>query len=247
MSSRAAAAPPLLEARVGPARVWCSGRAHGNVGDHVGDDPGSSRANRAALGRARPGSPRPDGVGVDPPGARRRGATSRPAAPGRDRPRRPWPTRSVTARARAAARGRHRRLRADRRSRRDDAVGVVHAGHRGLAAGVIEAAVARAARRSAPATVRAFLGPCIRAARYEFGAADLARVRRAVRPDGRRRARATGRPALDIPAAVRVVLERAGVDDVRRLRRLHRRRRRDYFSYRRDGATGRQATIAVLA
>jgi polyphenol oxidase len=92
--------------------------------------------------------------------------------------------------------------------------------------------------------VRAFLGPCIRAPRYEFGAdalVDLVAQFGTV-VEGRTRA---GRPALDIPAAIGVVLERVGVvsfddcgictadDD-------------GYFSYRRDGETGRQATIAVL-
>ena len=57
------------------------------------------------------------------------------------------------------------------------------------------------------------------------------RVRRATisrassRGSAERRGRAptTGRPALDIPAAVRIALEQAGVDGFRRLRRVHRR------------------------
>jgi YfiH family protein len=125
----------------------------------------------------------------------------------------------------------------------DDAVGVVHAGHRGLADGVIEAAVA-SLREIGHGDVRAFLGPCIRAPRYEFGADAWPPfvVQFGAAVEGRTR---DGRPALDIPAAIRVVLDRAGVielddcgictadDDA-------------YFSYRRDGETGRQATVAVL-
>ena len=36
MSSGGPPAPPLLEARLGPAHVWCTGKAQGNVADHVG-------------------------------------------------------------------------------------------------------------------------------------------------------------------------------------------------------------------
>src|SRR5204863_4630603 len=80
----------------------------------------------------------------------------------------------------------------------DDAVGVVHAGHRGLAAGVVEAAIARL-RDIGTGAVRAFLGPCIRAARYEFGPHDLARL---VAQFGRGVEGCTrdGSPARDLPA-----------------------------------------------
>jgi YfiH family protein len=125
----------------------------------------------------------------------------------------------------------------------DGAVGVVHAGHRGLEQGVIPAAVAQL-RAIGTGPVRAYLGPCIRPARYEFGAADLARLVAGLGPEVEGRTD-RGQPALDIPTAVRVALREAGVDalvdggectassDA-------------YFSYRRDGTTGRQATIVVL-
>ena len=57
----------------------------------------------------------------------------------------------------------------------NEQVGVVHAGHPGLANGVIEAAVARL-REIGRGEVRAFLGPCIRVGSYEFGAVDLGHV-----------------------------------------------------------------------
>jgi YfiH family protein len=125
----------------------------------------------------------------------------------------------------------------------DTAVGVVHAGHRGLELGVIEAAVG-ALREIGTGEVRAYLGPCIHADRYEFGAEDLARLVERFGPgiEGRT---ASGRPALDIPAAVRRALEACGVDafvdsDVCTSAS------ENHFSYRRDGLTGRQVTIAVL-
>jgi polyphenol oxidase len=125
----------------------------------------------------------------------------------------------------------------------DDAIGVVHAGHRGLEHGVIEAAVA-ALRKIGSGPVRAYLGPCIRPERYEFGAADLARLVARFGPGVEGRTLA-GRPALDVPAAVRIALGRCGVeafDDSG----VCTAGSGDHFSYRRDGVTGRQATIAVL-
>jgi copper oxidase (laccase) domain-containing protein len=125
----------------------------------------------------------------------------------------------------------------------DRAVAVVHAGHRGLAAGVVEAAVARI-RAAGEGEVHAFLGPCIRPARYEFGPADLARLVDVFGPGVASRTD-DGKPAFDIPEAVRIALDRAGVarvDDCGICTAVT----PDYFSYRRDGATGRQATIAVI-
>ncbi|MDQ1519350.1 MAG: purine-nucleoside/S-methyl-5-thioadenosine phosphorylase / adenosine deaminase [Actinomycetota bacterium] len=125
----------------------------------------------------------------------------------------------------------------------EGAVGVVHAGHRGLLAGVIEHAV-DALRSLGAGDVRAVLGPCIRASRYEFGEHDLASLVDAFGPSVSSRTE-WGTPALDIAAAVRIALARAGVE------RFHdtllcTSASPDYFSYRRDGVTGRQATIAVL-
>ena len=119
-------------------------------------------------------------------------------------------------------------------------VGAVHAGWRGLAAGVIGAAVDRM-RGLGAGDVRAVLGPCIHAACYEFGAADLDRVVAACGEEARG-VTSGGRPALDLPAAVRAALDRAGVElvggeapctscDVR------------FFSHRARGDAGRQALL----
>ena len=88
--------------------------------------------------------------------------------------------------------------------------GVAHAGWRGLAGGVLEAAVA-AMRRLGAGRIEAVLGPCIHPECYAFGAEDLDRVAdrlgAAVRATDR-----DGHPALDIPAGVAAVLERAGAE-----------------------------------
>ena len=236
MSPRARAAPALLEVRVGRARAWCTGKADGNVADHVGDDPANVARNRAAVA-ARTGSAEPrawvwprqvHGAGVYV-------ATGAPATV-------PVADAAVTA-VRGLALAIVTADCAPLVVACDDAVGVVHAGHRGLAAGVVEAAIAQL-RDIGTGEVRAFLGPCIRPARYEFGPHDLARLVAQFGPSVEGRTR-DGSPALDLPAAIRVALERSGVvafDDCGVCTAESDR----YFSYRANGDTGRQATIAIL-
>jgi hypothetical protein len=124
-----------------------------------------------------------------------------------------------------------------------DAVGVVHAGHPGLEQDVIEAAVT-ALREIGTGPVRAYLGPCIRPARYEFGAAHLERFATKFGPSVVGTTDA-GRPALDVPAAVHLSLRAAGVDAIDDAG-VCTSQSPVHFSYRRDGITGRQATIVVL-
>jgi len=86
----------------------------------------------------------------------------------------------------------------------------VHAGWRGLCAGVIRRA-AEVMRDLGAERVVAGIGPTIGPCCYEFSPADLDRLCAAfgdvVRAQSRR-----GRPALDLPAAVRVALGEAGVE-----------------------------------
>ena len=89
-------------------------------------------------------------------------------------------------------------------------IAVVHAGWRGLEAGVIEAAAATMAQLGAPVR-RAELGPCIRAGCYPFGEEDLDRVAGRY-GDGVRGVTASGAPALDVAAGVAEACRRLGVD-----------------------------------
>lgn len=87
-------------------------------------------------------------------------------------------------------------------------VGAVHAGWAGLVAGVVGAAV-DAMRALGAGRVEAALGPCIRAGCYEFARADLDRLVSAFGPSVEG-VTSTGRPALDLPAAVGSALAAAG-------------------------------------
>lgn len=92
------------------------------------------------------------------------------------------------------------------------AAGVVHAGWRGLAAGVVEAAV-DALRSLDAGVVRAHLGPCIRPGCYEFDGPELDGLVARFGP-GVRGTTTWGTPALDLPRLVRLALRDAGVDDL---------------------------------
>ena len=125
----------------------------------------------------------------------------------------------------------------------DDAVGVVHAGWRGLEAGVCERAVERLTAIGS-GEVRAVIGPCIRPDAYEFGADDLARLAERFGGDVAART-AAGAPALDLAAGVRSALRAAGVVDVEDLGVCTASDPR-FFSHRRDGRSGRQALVAWI-
>jgi hypothetical protein len=90
------------------------------------------------------------------------------------------------------------------------AVGVVHAGWRGLVAGVVPNAVA-AMRTVGADAIEAVIGPCIESACYEFGADDLHRVADVLGDEVRGSTR-SGSPALDLRAAVHASLRLAGVE-----------------------------------
>jgi YfiH family protein len=121
----------------------------------------------------------------------------------------------------------------------DRAVGAVHAGWKGLEAGVI----ANAVSALGTGDVRALLGPCINACHYAFGDDDLARLTTRFGPQVASQT-VDGHRALDLPAAVVAALDEAGVTDVKTMTpcTAH---SDSFFSHRRDGPTGRQAMIVV--
>jgi YfiH family protein len=125
----------------------------------------------------------------------------------------------------------------------DDGCGVFHAGWRGLAGGVVGAAVA-ALREVGTGPVRAAVGPCICAPCYEFGAEALADVAAKV-GDAVVARTAAGSPALDLRAGILAELGRAGVHDVEVVD-VCTFESPDHFSFRRDGVTGRHGAVVGL-
>jgi len=122
-------------------------------------------------------------------------------------------------------------------------VAAVHAGWRGLADGVIEATVRRMVRRS-DAGLMAWLGPAIGAQAFEVGdevrqtflKADPNSVAAFERSGN-------GRWLADLYALARQRLQRLGVEHIYGGHWCTFRESGLFFSYRRDGATGRMATL----
>jgi YfiH family protein len=94
----------------------------------------------------------------------------------------------------------------------DGAIGAIHAGWRGLDRGAIAAAAA-AVRGLSSQPLHAFVGPCIGPECYEFGAADLERMRSRF-GDGVAGTTTSGVPALDVRACISRALDDVDVDIV---------------------------------
>ncbi|MCB0993689.1 MAG: polyphenol oxidase family protein [Acidimicrobiales bacterium] len=122
---------------------------------------------------------------------------------------------------------------------------VVHAGWRGLRAGVIDAAVDALEARQAGPTV-AVLGACIHAECYEFGAAELASIESEWGAEVVGRT-SWGTPALDVPALVSLALERRGVELVARIGGCTACDELRWYSHRARTDAGRQAMVAWRA
>jgi YfiH family protein len=125
----------------------------------------------------------------------------------------------------------------------ESAVAVVHAGRRGIAGGVVVAAVAALGDLGAGRLV-ATIGPAICGRCYEVPA-DMQRDVVAAVPEAEATTDA-GTPGLDLPAAVRSQLLVAGVE-VRDQPPICTREDGRFYSYRRDGVTGRFAMVAMLS
>lgn len=131
-------------------------------------------------------------------------------------------------------------------SRDGDRVGVAHAGWRGLAAGVVEATVV--ALGCDPARLVAWLGPAIGPRAFEVGEEV-----RAAFTDRDAGAAAlfhpcrAGRWLADLPALARRRLMACGVASVHGGGTCTVSDAARFYSYRRDGVTGRMAALAWLA
>jgi hypothetical protein len=211
-----------------------------NLADHVGDDPASVAANRARLVAALDLAEEPLWLHqVHGATIVRADAIERPSGP---------PTADA-----AIAFGRARPcvvltadclpvLFCDRAGR---AVAAAHAGWRGLAAGVLQSTVA--GMGVPPQDLLAWLGPAISATAFEVGpevreaflAADPA-FAPAFAPNAR------GRWQADLHALARIALRAAGVSAIHGGGYCTHGQTDAFFSYRRDGQTGRMAAMIWL-
>jgi YfiH family protein len=126
--------------------------------------------------------------------------------------------------------------------RAGSAVAIAHAGWRGLARGVLERAVERLDRP--PEDLLAYLGPGIGPGAFEVGAdvrdaflAGDARAEAAFRP------RAPGKWMADLFLLARQRLARCGITRMHGGEMCTHSDPRRFYSYRRDGATGRMAAL----
>jgi polyphenol oxidase len=125
------------------------------------------------------------------------------------------------------------------------AVGVAHAGWRGLAAGVLEATVARL--EAPPAGLIAWLGPAISAPHFEVGSeVRAAFLDRDPGAAGAFAANARGRWQCDLAALARRRLAALGVSAVSGGAWCTYADRERFFSFRRDGRCGRMAALIWL-
>ena len=133
-------------------------------------------------------------------------------------------------------------------------VAAAHAGWRGLSAGVVEAALHALCEGTgtAPADVVAWLGPCIGPTSFEVGAEVLAAFGQTEQhPDAQRfvsRPRADGSPRwlANLPLLARDRLAAAGVDRVAGGLWCTVQDASRFFSFRRDGRTGRLVAATWL-
>jgi polyphenol oxidase len=205
-----------------------------NLGDHVGDDPAAVDENRRRLHVAArlPSEPywlsQVHGIRVadlDSPGA-------------------PDPADAVIARGSAKVCA---ILTADClpvlfASGSGDTVAAAHAGWRGLAAGVIEATVR--AMGVPPASVVAWLGPAIGPQHFEVGAEVRDAFLRADPKSGEAfEPNARGRFMADLGMLARRRLQQLGVSRIYGGGECTYTQADRYYSHRRDGVTGRQATL----
>lgn len=233
--------PPRVRALV-TTRKAMAGASQGpfarfNLGTHVGDDPGRVRDNRARLRAALPREPRwmnqvhgvkvldADCPNADPLPEADAAVTREP--------------RTVLAIMTADC------LPILLCDRKGEVVAVAHAGWRGLAAGVIENALD--SMRVSAANVMAWLGPAIGPDAYEVGT-DV--VDAFVGADAGAaesfRAGSAGKYLADLYGLARRRLSRAGVGSVTGGGFCTYRDADRFYSYRRDGRTGRMASLVWI-
>jgi YfiH family protein len=216
-----------------------------NLGMHVGDDPDTVRRNRAVVAAALPGPPawmsQVHGIAV---------VDAASVQPGQ-------PVQVADASIATEAGVVCAVMTADClpvlfADLAGTVVGAAHAGWRGLAAGVLGETVA-AMRAAGAGELTAWLGPAIGPAQFEVGPDVLDAFLAAAHNDGAQVRAAfapfAGRPGkylADMNALARLLLARDGVTRVWGGNHCTATERALFYSYRRDGVTGRLASMVWL-
>lgn len=131
-------------------------------------------------------------------------------------------------------------------TRSGEAIGVAHAGWRGLAAGVIERTIE--ALGSAPAELCAWLGPAVSAQHFEVGPeVRAAFLEQHSQAEACFTANARGRWQCDLAGLARQRLQALGVHSVHDSQLCTASDPTRFYSYRRDGQTGRIAALLWMA
>ena len=130
-------------------------------------------------------------------------------------------------------------------SRRGDWVAAVHAGWRGLARNVLQAAVD--AYPGEPTELMAWLGPCISVPHYEVDESVRASLGGELAAAALREGRRPGHWQMDLPAGAVWRLAQAGVADCYGCGLCTYEDGRRFFSHRREPRSGRMAALIWMA
>lgn len=122
-------------------------------------------------------------------------------------------------------------------------MGIVHAGWRGLRAGIIQNACIEMRKLGGHPTI-AVVGPCIYPKHYEFGLVELKHMTREFGPTVESETK-EGTPALDIPETARIALLRSNILDTQFIGECTASSGK-YWSHRVGGNIERQAMVAWL-
>lgn len=122
-----------------------------------------------------------------------------------------------------------------------ESVAAVHVGRRGLVNGITQKSI-QVMREMGASEIRAIIGPAICGICYEVSE-DVYQEVTSLHPLAASRT-SSGTLALDLPAALRAVLQDLGITIIDEFTCTF--ESSEHFSYRRDGVTGRQAGIISL-
>ena len=122
-------------------------------------------------------------------------------------------------------------------------VAVVHASAKTVSLGLIEKTIVKLKLSDSKSPIHALLGPCIHPENYEYSQDLLNEMSLALGAHVVNETNA-GKPAFNLPLAIEFICKKAKIEF--RDLNIDTYSNKNYFSYRRDGITGRQCAIAWI-